>query len=236
MPSINTTSTITNQTTTTETTPDKICMMTGGTWDFISGRYQVSYTTNLNKDKKVIPRMSCTDLPGCISLGNAPIANIGNAIWNGNAKFNELVSGGCDEENGFYYRRIGLLDNTTDFYTIDTAVVTDTTNQSNLQIALDTIKTQIIADQQSINIPYLSEEYLKENNNTLYEAYVNNQNIFICPPKITPKGTCIGGIYAIDKDLLSQSSTIVNPNSRTDCVKKDDGKLVYGTPVVCSNS
>ena len=41
-------------------------------------------------------------------------------------------------------------------------------------------------------------------------------------PKISPEGTPIGGIYAVDKD-----SSTINPNSRTSCVKIAD----YETPV-----
>lgn len=216
----------------TPTIPDKICIMTGGVWDFISGRYQVSYISNLNKDTKVIPRMSCTNLPDCTSLGDEVITNIGNAIWRNPAKFNELVNGECTDKEDSYYRRIGLLSNTANFYTINNNAITDTTTGANLASALDDVKTQIINDQISNNIPYLSEEYLKEKNNTLYKAYIdirnNGQKLFICPIKISPQGSCIGGIYAIDKDLLSQV-TEINPNSRTGCIKIAD----YGTPVQC---
>lgn len=211
------------------TTRDKICIMTGDNWDFISGRYQTSYKTNLNQDKKVIPRMSCTNLPDCTSLGTETITNIGNAVWNDTAKFNELLNGECNENAGYYYRRLGLLNTTASFYTIDPAVITDTTSKTNLDIALSQIKEQMIKDQNNNDMPYLTEQYLKANSDTLYQAYIdNNKNLFICPSKILPRGTCIGGIYAIDKDLLSSSQNI-NPNSRTGCVIIADSD----TPVQC---
>ena len=44
--------------------------MSANSWDFISGRYNNSFTPNLNGDSpKLYPKMSCTFLPGCNAFG-----------------------------------------------------------------------------------------------------------------------------------------------------------------------
>ncbi len=212
------------------TNPDPICIMTAGTWDFISGRYQVSYIPNLNQDKQVVPRMVCTNLPDCTTLGDEPIENIGNAIWNQSAKFNQLVNGSC---NNGEYRMLNLVDNDSNRYTINEDIVKDETNKQNLKNAINAAQDHIREDQKNNkDIPYLSEEYLSSlQDQTLQKAYnqakQNQQKFFICSQKILPRGTCIGGIYAIDKDLISDSQ--INPNKQTNCVQTTN----YGTPVDC---
>jgi len=111
-----------------------------------------------------------------------------------------------------------------DFYTINPEATTGNNSREELQDALIEIKRTIIEDQKNDkNIPFLTANYLFTNK-ILADAYNNNNRngikLLICPKTISPRGTCIGGIYAIDKDLLI-NPTSINPNSRTGCVTKD---------------
>lgn len=195
------------------TLPDKICMMSADNWDFISGRYIDGITKNLNGDSKIVPKMACTFLPACKNLGDTPIKNIGNAIWNEDQiPYGERTNGKCqeitdsnasDNKSKYTYRyEIGS-------YEIIVENIQGDEDQKNaIKDALNTIK------QNSLNKTYISEYDIKTNIN-IWTAYSNNKNIFKCK-RIYPNAQCIGGIYG-------------NLKQDTSCVSVQDN----GTPITC---
>ncbi len=157
-----------------QTTPDKICLMSNDSWDFISGRYQDAYIKNLNGDLEVVPKMSCTFLPGCKTLGIKTVPNIGNAVWNVDANFNQTANGTCDESNKYSYR-----------YEIDKYDFVDQQNSQQYGADLSQLKANMK------DKPFIAESDLTPNLKALYNS---NQNVFKCT-KIYPEAKCIGGIY-----------------------------------------
>jgi hypothetical protein len=218
------------------TVPDKICIMSGGVWDFFSGRYNVNYKKNLNNDTKIVPRVSCTYLPGCVGLGEKTITNIGNAIWNSNADFNQNVKGKCDEVDYSYRFKI-------DDYRVNPDIVLEEGERQMLEQNLEVLKKSIQDTNKAQKEPsadtkmiyYITEQYLQKYDANLYSAYKKykeaGQELFTCV-KIEPSGTCIGGIYGIDIDLLRRSATEpIDENDRSGCVDK----ATNGEPITCIN-
>lgn len=105
---------------------DQICLMSADTWDFISGRYS----------SEDAPGMACTYLPGCPSLGTETVPNIGKAIWDVTASFNETKEGKCDFNdetwNGNHSYR----------YEINEYKISDDLKSDNLTIALEELIKQ----------------------------------------------------------------------------------------------
>ncbi len=187
--------------------PDKICIMSGGKWDFISGRYKFGYKNNLNGDDKIVPKMSCTFLPGCKSLGNDIVINIGNAVWNENAAFGEAKRGKCtiasdDISDNDYTYRIDI-----NSYTIDASANNDP-DYVNAISELADLKNE------TSNKMYIS--IADVNTKSYLKRFLGNNLKSLQCTIIEPTGLCIGGIYGN-----------ITPN--TECVSvKENGK-----PIVC---
>lgn len=184
--------------------PDKICIMTNGEWDFISGRYQSKYMKNLNGDDKIVPKMSCTFLPSCTSLGSDQIINVGHAIWDEKAAFGEEKTGKCKDisanlSDDDYVYRIDI--NSYELITGDTDP-----NFSNAKQELSDLKRDLQGKSYIDSLSLDKKSYLKK--------FLNDNPKSMKCTIVKPKGRCIGGIYG---DLT--------PN--TDCVNvKDNGKPV----------
>jgi hypothetical protein len=163
--------------------PDKICLMSSDSWDFISGRYKDISIKNLNNDQKIVPRMSCTFLPACTSLGENTVPNIGSAIWDTTASFNGLVKGKCDEKTYSYRYKI------TEYGFV---------NQQDAQQYGDDLEQ---VKKNVANKEYISADDLTINLKALYNQDPNKV-VFTCT-KIYPESKCIGGIYGNVTDNTS---------------------------------
>jgi hypothetical protein len=193
--------------------PDKICLMSDDKWDFISGRYKDG-SRNLNNDTRRVPRMACTFLPGCSSLGTQPIPNIGNAIWDirQEVSFGEGdVKGTCQEidpnkDTYTYQYEMNEYDFTKEIRQTKEFI----SKKNKLEAALDFLKKKR-------NVPYIAERDIEDKD--LLELYndsqANNNYIFVCKRK-EPKATCIGGIYG-------------NVEKGTSCVSTKQN----GSPIRC---
>lgn len=195
--------------------PDKLCMMSSMYWDFFSGRYDSKNYSSLNNNNNVVPRMSCTHMPYCASLGKETIPNIGYAIWDVTAKLNEQTNGSCefhyDEQNqpqGTYTYRYEI-----DSYSFSDSV--DEATKQGFQKDLDDIKNN------NSNALYISEEMMSQKTDLkkFYDEQLQQgKNIFSCK-RILPQATCIGGIYG-------------NLDTETSCVDRTKS----GTPLRCTPS
>jgi hypothetical protein len=157
--------------------------MSSDSWDFISGRYQDITIKNLNNDQKIVPRMSCTFLPACTSLGENTVPNIGSAIWDTTASFNQLVQGECDEKTYSYRYKI------TEYGFV---------NQQDAQQYGDDLEQ---VKKNVANKAYISADDLTINLKALYNQDPNKV-VFTCT-KIYPESKCIGGIYGNVTDNTS---------------------------------
>jgi hypothetical protein len=92
------------------------------------------------------------------------------------------------------------------------------------------LKNKLSSDQASGKlIPFITMSDLDTSLKTAHEKY--GKELFTCE-KIKPNGTCIGGIYGIDIDLLRKStSERINDNDRSGCIDKER----YNQPVACTD-
>ncbi len=191
--------------------PDKICMMSSEDWDFFSGRYDSKNFSSLNGNNIVVPRMSCTHMPFCKSLGPNTIPNIGQAIWDTDIKLNDQTNGKCEFEydsqnkpTGNYSYRYVISD-----YQIDGSAKSDQDYDPLFEQELEQIKTQ------NSKSNYISVAMLSNKFQAFYKnAMSKGTNVFTCT-KIPPQAQCIGGIFG----NVTQDTSCVNVSATSIPIK-----------------